>query len=40
MRAQPTGRLELTVTDRYTPLVTAACGTRVGTAGQNDDALT
>jgi hypothetical protein len=29
MCAQPTGLLELTVTDRYIPLVTAACGTRV-----------
>jgi hypothetical protein len=29
MRAQPTGLLEVTVTDRYIPLVIAACGTRV-----------
>jgi hypothetical protein len=29
MRAQPTGLLELTVIDRYIPLVTAAYGTRV-----------
>jgi hypothetical protein len=29
MCAQPIGLLELTVTDRYIPLVTAACGTRV-----------
>jgi len=35
-RAQRNGRLRLTVTDRYTPLVTAACGT----AGENEDART
>ena len=29
MRAQPTGLLEMTVTDRYIPLVTAVCGTWV-----------
>jgi hypothetical protein len=29
MRAQPTGLREVTVTDRYIPLVTAAYGTRV-----------
>jgi hypothetical protein len=29
MRAQPTGLLELTVTIRWIPLVTAAYGTRV-----------
>jgi hypothetical protein len=26
------------VSDRWRPLVTAACGTRGGTAGENDDA--
>jgi hypothetical protein len=36
MCVQPTGLLELTVTVRRIPLVTAACGTRGGTAGKND----
>ena len=36
MRAQPTGLREVTVTDRYIPLVTAAYGTRVARPAKDD----
>src|SRR4030095_13187340 len=38
--AQPNGLRGVTVIDRYVPLVSAAYGTRVGTAGANDNVFT